>query len=329
MNEQLYQLHLKVAQKVGESRSCGKKTCFLNEEKVQRAADAHNIWEGRQHDVEAYPCPFCNQWHIGRVMSMEILQVIAKCFERKNMEILYEGKAKVLYQAHEPDQIVQYFKDDATAGNGAKKGTIVNKGIMNCAITSRIFKILNDQAIKTHFLGKIDDRTILTKKATLIPLEVVVRNYVAGSLSKRLGIAEGVGLSCPVLELYYKNDALNDPLINEDHVVALQLPSPVHDRFVNTQDLNTIKFLAYRVNQELRPRFMQIGLELIDFKLEFGFFPYTGDIILIDEISPDTCRLWDLNSGERMDKDRFRRDMGKVEESYKEVQDRVLSDLFL
>lgn len=327
MNEQLYQLHLIVAQKVGQSRSCGKKTGFSTEEKAERAANAHNAWAGRRHNVEPYPCPFCKNWHIGRVMPMEILQVIAKCFERSNMDILYEGKAKILYQAHEPDQLVQYFKDDATAFNGEKKGTIADKGIYNCAITSRIFKVLKEQSIPNHFIGKIDERTILTEKATLIPLEVVVRNRVAGSLSKRLGMAEGTALACTVLEFYYKNDMLGDPMINEDHIAALQLPSPANDRFLNTLDLGTIKHLAHRVNQELQPRFLQVGLELVDFKLEFGI-TRSNNIILIDEITPDSCRLWDVLSGEKMDKDRFRRDLGKVEESYKEVHDRVLSDLF-
>lgn len=320
MNEQLYQLHLKAAQKVGEQRTCGKKTRFISEEKAQRAAEAHNTWIGRRHNVEPYPCPFCNQWHIGGIMPMEILQVITKCFERKNMDVLYEGKAKILYQAHEPDQIVQYFKDDATAGNGAKKGTILNKGIMNCAITSRIFKLLNEAKIPNHFLGKIDERSILTKKAMLIPLEVVVRNRMAGSLAQRLGRAEGTDLAHTIIEYYYKDDALGDPMLNDDHVEILGILKPA--------GLTVVHHLALRVNQELYPRFFQVGLELIDFKLEFGFLPSTGEIILIDEISPDTCRLWDIMSGEKMDKDRFRRDMGKVEESYKEVHDRVLSDLF-
>lgn len=250
---------------------------------------------------------------------MAILQVIAGCFERKSMEKLYEGKAKILYQAHEQHQIVQYFKDDATAFNGEKKGTILKKGIYNCAITSRIFRILREQKIPNHFISQIDDRNMLTHQATLIPLEVVVRNKIAGSLAKRLGESEGTSISQPIVELYYKNDALGDPMVNDEHVLVMKILNGCH--------LNYIRLLAQRINRELLPRFLAVDLELIDFKLEFGY-DVNRDIILIDEITPDSCRLWDALAGERLDKDRFRRDMGKVEESYKEVHDRVLSNLF-
>lgn len=235
------------------------------------------------------------------------------------MEKIYEGKAKIIYKAHESHQIVQYFKDDATAFNGEKKGIIFEKGVYNCAITSKIFKILHEQKIPNHFISKIDDRSMLTHQATLIPLEVVVRNKVAGSLAKRLGKSEGTSISQPIIELYYKSDALGDPMINEDHVSIMGL--------VSLDDLIFIKHLAHHINQELFPRFLAVNLELIDFKLEFGR-TFDDDIILIDEITPDSCRFWDVLTGERMDKDRFRRDMGKVVESYKEVYNRILSNLF-
>jgi phosphoribosylaminoimidazole-succinocarboxamide synthase len=228
---------------------------------------------------------------------------------------LYEGKAKILYESDQSNQILQYFKDEATAGNGVKKGIIPNKGIYNCAITSRIFKTLNEINIPTHFLSKVGDRSILTTKADVIPLEVVLRNTIAGSLAKRLGKSEGTPISRTILEFYFKNDALGDPMINDDHVEVLDI--------LSQRNLAIIKHLALRVNQELYPRFFRIGLDLIDLKLEFGF-SHNGEIILIDEISPDTCRLWDVASKMCLDKDRFRKDLGKIEESYKEVYNRVI-----
>jgi len=226
---------------------------------------------------------------------------------------IYEGKAKKVFATSKPDQVIQYFKDDATAFNAQKRGTIVDKGVVNNNVASRLFQLLEKNGVQTHFLERLSDREMLTKKVAIVPIEVVVRNIVAGSLAKRLGLKEGEKIEPEVVEFYYKNDALGDPLIAEEHVRLLKLatPSVVED----------IKKQARRVNEVLRPFFKERGMTLVDFKLEFGI--HHNKLILADEISPDTCRIWDAKTGDVMDKDRFRKDMGKIEEAYQEVLKRV------
>ncbi len=230
-------------------------------------------------------------------------------------EMIYEGKAKKLYLTDDPELIIQFFKDDATAFNALKKGTILNKGVFNNQISERLFNLLEEEGIPTHFVKRLNDREMLSKYIKIIPIEVVVRNIAAGSLSKRLGIEEGKPLEFPLIEFYLKNDALGDPLINDHHVELLHLTPQ--------ENLKTLEKLALKINQVLTKFFDSRNLILVDFKLEFGFFH--DQIILGDEICPDTCRLWDKTSLEKMDKDRFRRDMGKVEEAYQEVFRRVTS----
>lgn len=229
-------------------------------------------------------------------------------------EMLYEGKAKKVYCTDDPDRYIVEFKDDATAFNGIKKGTIVDKGIMNNAMSSYLFAILSEAGIATHFLQRISDREMLVRRVQIIPLEIIVRNIAAGSMSKRLGIAEGTPLAGPVVEFSYKDDALGDPLINEDHIRALGAATE--------GEVTTLRRLALAVNRLLRSRFLAAGITLVDFKLEFGRADHT--ILLADEISPDTCRLWDSTTGEKLDKDRFRRDLGGVEEGYHEALERLL-----
>ncbi|MEW5804020.1 MAG: phosphoribosylaminoimidazolesuccinocarboxamide synthase [bacterium] len=228
-------------------------------------------------------------------------------------EKLYEGKAKILYATEDPDLIIQYFKDDATAFNAQKKGTIVEKGIYNNRISSHIFQLLARQGIASHFVRWLSDREMLVRKVKIIPVEVVVRNRVAGSLAKRFGLPEGDSLSRAILELYYKDDALGDPMINEDHVAVFNLASH--------EEMEEIKKTALAVNAFLKNWFEEIGISLVDFKLEFG--RHGNQVLLADEITPDGCRLWDLQTGEKMDKDRFRRDLGKIEEAYREVDRRI------
>lgn len=232
----------------------------------------------------------------------------------KKGEKIYEGKAKILYSTEEPDKLIQYFKDDATAFNAQKKGTIKEKGVLNNKISSRIFDLLEKEGIKTHFIERISDRDMLVKKVEIIPVEIVIRNVTAGSLSKRMGIDEGITLKEPILEFYYKSDELGDPMINEYHIKVFNL--------ANEREMNIIKVMALKVNKFLVDFFDKNGIRLIDFKLEFG--RYNGDVLLADEITPDGCRLWDKKSGEKMDKDRFRRDLGKIEEAYQEVYKRVV-----
>ena len=226
---------------------------------------------------------------------------------------IYEGKAKILYETDSPDYLIQYFKDDATAFNALKKGTIHDKGIVNNKISAKIFEYLQSEGIPTHFEKVLNDREMLIKRVTIVPLEVIIRNVAAGSLSKRLNIPEGKVLACPVLEFSYKDDALGDPLINEYHAIALG--------YAKKDEIETIKNYTFRINELMKKFFGAINLDLIDFKLEFGKFK--GKIILADEISPDTCRLWEKGTGKKMDKDRFRRDMGGIEEAYQEVLSRV------
>ncbi len=234
----------------------------------------------------------------------------------KKGEKIYEGKAKILYSTEESDKLIQYFKDDATAFNAQKKGTIKEKGVLNNKISSRIFELLEKEGVKTHFIERISDRDMLVKKVEIIPVEVVIRNVTAGSLSKRMGIDEGITLEEPILEFYYKSDELGDPMINEYHIKVFNL--------ANEKEMDIIKVMALKVNKFLVDFFGKNGIRLIDFKLEFG--RYDGDVLLADEITPDGCRLWDKKSGEKMDKDRFRRDLGKIEEAYQEVYKRVFGN---
>ncbi|MDU6876609.1 phosphoribosylaminoimidazolesuccinocarboxamide synthase [Clostridium tepidum] len=228
-------------------------------------------------------------------------------------DMLYEGKAKKIFETDDKDTVVVYYKDDATAFNGEKKGTIEDKGVMNNSITSMLFELLEEKGIKTHFIKKINEREQLCKKVEIIPLEVIVRNIAAGSMAKRLGLSEGTKLDTTVFEISYKNDDLNDPLINDYHAVAIGI--------TNFGELKKIYSIAERVNNILKEFFDEQGIILVDFKIEIGRF--NGELLLADEISPDTCRLWDKNTGEKLDKDRFRRDMGNVKEAYMEILKRV------
>ena len=228
-------------------------------------------------------------------------------------EMIYEGKAKKLYLTDDPDLIIQFFKDDATAFNAQKKGTIVNKGVFNNQISEKLFTVLEKEGVPTHFVKRLNDREVVTRKIRIIPIEVVVRNIAAGSLSKRLGIEEGKKLEFPIVELFLKNDALGDPFINDQHVALLRLATP--------EQLEILRSLALKINGILSRFFDDRKMILVDFKLEFGV--YKDKVVLGDEICPDTCRIWDKDSLEKMDKDRFRRDMGKIEEAYQEVFRRV------
>jgi len=226
---------------------------------------------------------------------------------------LYEGKAKVLYETDDADLLIQYFKDDATAFNAAKRGTIVGKGVMNNRIAATLFAHVAEHGVPTHFVSFLSDREMLVKRLQIIKIEVVVRNIVAGSLAKRLGLPEGQDLATPILEFFYKDDALGDPLINDYHIRMLHLATG--------PEMEAIVDGAFRVNELLKEYFDKRGILLVDFKLEFG--RHKGQILLGDEITPDGCRLWDKVTREKMDKDRFRRDLGRVEEAYAEVLRRV------
>jgi len=228
-------------------------------------------------------------------------------------DLIYEGKAKKVYATDDENLVVIEYKDEATAFDGAKKGTIESKGIVNNRVTSVLFKVLEDNGIPTHLVKVLDGRNMLAKKLQIIPVEVVVRNRVAGSLAARLGLKEGLPLPYPILEFYYKSDELHDPMVNEYHILALGWATP--------EQLAEMKEMALKINSVLVPFLRQRNLELVDFKLEFGL--HQGQLMLGDEISPDTCRLWDIETGERMDKDRFRRDLGKEREAYVEVLHRI------
>ena len=228
-------------------------------------------------------------------------------------EQLYEGKAKILYTTDEPSQLIAHFKDDATAFNAKKKGTIINKGIFNNKISAVVLKMLEDEGIKTHFVEVLSDRESLVKKVEIIPVEVVVRNVVAGSLAKKLGIEEGTPLKQPVVEFFYKSDELDDPPINDDIAIAMD--------WATVEECGFLKEQALKVNVLLIAFFDKLGIKLIDYKLEFGRSPV--GILLADEITPDGCRLWDKETNEKLDKDRFRRDLGKVEEAYQKIFDLV------
>ena len=226
---------------------------------------------------------------------------------------IYEGKAKILYETDNPDLLIQYFKDDATAFNAKKKGTIDEKGIFNNQISTRIFEFLQTNGIPTHLVKRLSDREQLVKRVEIVQVEVIIRNRAAGSLCRLLGLEEGRKLSKPVLEFCYKRDDLGDPLINEDHILALNI--------ANQSEIDAIKKYTHNINELMSKFFLGLKLELIDFKLEFG--RYQGKIILADEISPDTCRLWEVGTGKKLDKDRFRHDLGNIKEAYQEVLARV------
>lgn len=230
---------------------------------------------------------------------------------------IYEGKAKVLFEGPEPGTLVQYFKDDATAFNNQKRGTITGKGVLNNRISELLMTRLEEIGIPTHFMRRLNMREQLVREVEIIPLEIVVRNVAAGSIAKRLGLEEGERLPRPILEYYLKNDELGDPMVSEEHVNAFGWAAP--------QDLDDIVQLALRTNDFLSGLFLGIGLKLVDFKLEFGRLWEEEEmrIVVADEISPDSCRLWDIQTNERMDKDRFRRDLGGVEEAYQEVARRL------
>ncbi len=227
---------------------------------------------------------------------------------------MYEGKAKRVYATDNAEYCIVSYKDDATAFNGEKKGTIVGKGVVNNRMSNFMFKKLEALGVKTHFVEELNDRDTVVRKVTIVPLEVIVRNKAAGSLSKRLGLPEGTQMSIPVLEFCYKDDDLGDPMVNDYHILAAG--------FATQEEIDQIADMSLKVNQMMLEYFKTVDVDLIDFKLEFGKTS-DGEIILADEISPDTCRFWDVHTGEKLDKDRFRRDMGGVEEAYEEMMRRL------
>ena len=227
----------------------------------------------------------------------------------KKVELLYEGKAKKVYTTEDPDVLIVDYKDDATAFDGQKKGTIVGKGAINNRMTNHIFKLFEKDGIPTHYIEELSDRETAVKKVEIIPLEVIIRNITAGSFAKKMGMEEGIVLKRPTLEFSYKNDDLHDPFINRYYALALDLATE--------EEINTIEKYAFQVNEIMKQYFGSLGIDLVVFKIEFG--RYKGQVILADEVSPDTCRLWDKETHEKLDKDRFRRDMGNVEDAYNEV----------
>ena len=227
---------------------------------------------------------------------------------------LYEGKAKKVFATEQDDLVIVSYKDDATALDGLKKGTIEGKGAINNRMSNYLMQLLEKQGVKTHFVEELNDRETVVKKVSIVPLEVIVRNISAGSFAKRYGVAEGIVFDEPTIEFSYKNDELHDPLINSYHALALKLATK--------EEIATIKEMAFKVNEVLKEYFLTLGVKLVDFKLEFGRLA-DGTIVLADEISPDTCRFWDAKTNEKLDKDRFRRDMGGVEDAYKEMMHRV------
>ncbi len=228
---------------------------------------------------------------------------------------LYEGKAKKVWTTEDPELLIVDYKDDATAGNGAKKGTIHDKGIINNRVTNHLMKLLEKEGVPTHFVEEISDRETIVKKVSIVPLEVIVRNIAAGSLSKRLGLPEGTPMKKTVLEFCYKDDALGDPMVNEYHIMAME--------WCTKEELDLISKYALKVDEVLTAYLKEVNIELIDYKLEFGKLS-DGTIVLADEISPDTCRFWDSKTGEKLDKDRFRRDLGHVEDAYQEILHRLM-----
>lgn len=231
-------------------------------------------------------------------------------------EQLYEGKAKKVYATNDPDLVIVDYKDDATAFNGEKKGTISGKGVINNRMTNYMFKLLEKEGVPTHLVEEISERETIVRKVEILPLEVIVRNVAAGSFSKKLGIEEGRKLLCPTLEFSYKNDDLGDPFINSYYALALGLATQ--------EEIDKVSEYAFKVNAFMLDFFKKLNIDLIDFKIEFGRFH--GEILLADEISPDTCRFWDSTTHEKLDKDRFRRDMGGVEEAYQEIMKRLMGE---
>ena len=229
-------------------------------------------------------------------------------------EMLYEGKAKKVYATEDPELLIVSYKDDATAFNGKKKGTITGKGAINNRVTNFMMQRLEEQGVPTHFVEELNDRETVVKKVEIVPLEVIIRNISAGSFAKRYGVEEGIPFENPTIEFSYKNDDLDDPLINEYHIQALKLATP--------EEVDTIKKMAFKINEVMKAFFAQRNVDLVDFKLEFGKTS-DGTIVLADEISPDTCRFWDSETHEKLDKDRFRRDLGGVEEAYAEMMKRI------
>ncbi len=234
--------------------------------------------------------------------------------EVEKKEQMYEGKAKKVFNTSDPDKVIMEYKDSATAFNGAKKGTIDEKGVMNNEFSTKMFELLNDWGVPTHFIKKLNDREVLCKKVSIVPLEVIVRNVAAGSFSKRLGVEEGTALKTTIFEISYKCDELNDPLINDYHAVAIGAAT--------WDELHKIYEITAQVNNVMKKFFLDRGVRLIDFKIEFGK-DTNGNIVLADEISPDTCRFWDAKTNEKLDKDRFRRDLGNVKEAYIEMLNRI------
>lgn len=241
---------------------------------------------------------------------------IQEVYDMKKLEQLYEGKAKKVFKTDDPKCLIVDYKDDATAFNGEKKGQIVGKGVVNNTMTNIILQLLEQKGVPTHYVEQISDRETIVKAVKILPLEVITRNISAGSFAKRYGVEEGIVFDKPTFELSYKNDDLGDPLMCESHALALKL--------VTEEQLEKVKAYTATVNETLKEFFLDKGLKLVDFKIEFGL--YDGEVILADEISPDTCRLWDVETNEKMDKDRFRRDLGKIEETYAEVLRRVKND---
>ena len=232
-------------------------------------------------------------------------------------EMLYEGKAKQVFATENPDIVMVHYKDDATAFNGLKKGTITGKGVINNRVTNFMMKKLEAAGIPTHFVEELNDRDTLVKKVSIVPLEVIIRNISAGSFAKRFGVEEGIVFENPTIEYSYKNDNLGDPMINTAQALALKLATP--------EEIETIRTMAFKVNDIMKAFFQEVGVDLVDFKLEFGRLS-DGTIVLADEISPDTCRFWDSKTHEKLDKDRFRRDLGGVEDAYEEMRRRIFGE---
>lgn len=234
----------------------------------------------------------------------------------KKLEQIYEGKAKKVYATDDPKIVIVDYKDDATAFNGLKKGTITGKGVVNNKVSNHFFRLLEGKGIPTHYVEQLSDRETAVRRVKILPVEVIVRNRAAGSFSKRMGIEEGSALACPILEFSYKNDELGDPFINSYYIRALNLATDA--------EMEKVKEYSFAINEILRAYLDGLGIELIDFKLEFG--RCDGKVVLADEISPDTCRLWDKETGKKLDKDRFRRDLGGVEEAYHEIIKRLMGE---
>ncbi len=232
-------------------------------------------------------------------------------------EQLYEGKAKKVYATADADRVIVSYKDDATAFNGLKKGTIEGKGVINNKMSNFLMQILEKEGVKTHYVEELSDRETVVKKVSIVPLEVIIRNISAGSFAKRYGVEEGIKFDSPTIEFSYKNDDLGDPLLNEYHALALKLATKA--------EIDLIKSMAFKVNEVLKTYFAKLNVTLVDFKLEFGKTS-DGTIVLADEISPDTCRFWDSTTGEKLDKDRFRRDLGGVEGAYQEMMRRLMGE---